>query len=494
MITIVTTLDRLEQLQQLINSEYRLHELVKITTEKSENTLIDVSNEIYVLPDWENLQPPILLPTISYSKEILLGIVYAKLSNYEKAYELLQKHPTMLSYIDLLNRLQNGVIVSAKMPTSNKAVDLHNHAVTLHYGINDTPFSETAVIAIYEKTIASHTDVLQQQFSLYQLAQWYIDMGYTDKAENLIHTILPTTTHQKIAIAFKDLQYKIGLQKIQVPYDQALIEKVKNNVRECLQYYETNHRMVEAALTWMDASYIATIGNSFSEALGYITKSIAVFEQEQLEQFTAQAQLTKGNILQTWAQHGNPQFYRAAVQSYQAALRIFTKQNTPDIFADIQHQLGKVYAEIPDEAKKKGVWAAVSVASFNEALNYYTKVDFPYEFAMICHSFGNAYTKYPSAIHSDNFKKALAWYQEALDIRTAKQYPLERVLTLANYLEASWFVESKADFDHDRYNDMMTVAHEILQLTNDSEIMEKVQIDIVKLEQLKKEVNIKKIF
>ena len=48
--------------------------------------------------------------------------------------------------------------------------------------------------------------------------------------------------------------------------------------------------------------------------------------------------------------------------------------NAPDIFAEIQHQLGRVYAEIPDEVKKKGIWAAVSVSSFTEALNFYNKI------------------------------------------------------------------------------------------------------------------------
>jgi tetratricopeptide (TPR) repeat protein len=262
---------------------------------------------------------------------------------------------------------------------------------------------------------------------------------------------------------------------------------LKTTLWECLEYYELNGRMTEAAMILMDATYIATISESFSEALGYISRAITIIENEQLLELLAQAQFSKGNLLQTWAQNGNPQFYRAAVQSYQAALKTFTKEDYPDIFAEIHHQLGKVYAEIPDEVKKKGVWAAVSVSSFNEALNYYNKIDFPYQFAMICNSMGNAYTKYPAALHTDNFDKALAWYREALDIRTTATYPLERVLTLCNYLEASWFVGNKEEFDEDRFNEMMNVANEIILLSNDEKILNSAKNDIQRLEALKAE-------
>jgi tetratricopeptide (TPR) repeat protein len=119
--------------------------------------------------------------------------------------------------------------------------------------------------------------------------------------------------------------------------------------------------------------------------------------------------------------------------------------------------------------------------SFNEALNYYNKVDFPYEFAMICQSFGNAYTKYPASLHTDNYDKALAWYREALDIRTVQNYPIERVLSLSNYLEASWFVGNKDDFDQERFEDMMNIANEILTISNDPDIVENTKADIEKL-------------
>ncbi|MCZ0212009.1 hypothetical protein OZK63_42370, partial [Streptomyces sp. UMAF16] len=63
------------------------------------------------------------------------------------------------------------------------------------------------------------------------------------------------------------------------------------------------------------------------------------------------------------------------------------------------------------------------------------------------------------------------------------------VLTLSNYLEASWYVRNKEEFDEDRYNDMMAVANEILKITNDAEMIENAKSNITKLEQIKAEAN-----
>ncbi|MFM2191830.1 MAG: hypothetical protein RLZZ118_787, partial [Bacteroidota bacterium] len=157
-------------------------------------------------------------------------------------------------------------------------------------------------------------------------------------------------------------------------------------------------------------------------------------------------------------------------------------------FAEIQHQLGRVYAEIPDEVKKKGIWAAVSVSSFTEALNFYNKIDYPYQFAMICNNMGIAYTKYPKSLQTDNYDKALAWYNEALDIRTVANYPLERVLTLNNYIEASWLVGNVDNADNERYEDMMQKLNEILILNHDEEICNRAKADIEKLQAIKQEI------
>lgn len=474
MILLSTTTDKKEIVSSIINREYRLKELVTVSSETPAGADMLVSNVITLMPDWNNLQPPVLFPPVTFNEDSLLGLIYAKLGNFEKAYQLLSSYPMLLNLAGLLNRLQYGIEIGKSHIEdglkSQHYFFLHNRAIACHYGFVQPPCEFVTVQNDYAEAISNATDTDFKAFTEKHYALLLLDAGLLNDAETLLYKSLETTHPQNVEIDLKNTLCNVWMKQLVVPYNAGLLKKLKTTLWEVLTFYEGNNKDTEVALVLTDAAYIATVSHSFSEAMGYINRAISIFEEQKLEELLAQAHLNKANLLQTWAQNGNPQFYRTAVKAYQDALRTFTKENAPDIFAEIQHQLGKVYAEIPDEIKKKGVWAAVSVSSFNEALNYYNKVDSPYEFALICNSFGNAYTKYPLSLHTDNFDKALAWYREALDIRTAGKYPLERVLTLSNYLEASWFAGNKSAFDEERYNDMVEKAKEILQLSDDPAI------------------------
>jgi len=485
MILISVTTEHQRELQELISLQPRLNEVAILVDETMPDADMLVSDEVLVLPDWKNRQPPVLFPIFPFSKDITLGVIYARLSNYEAAYPLLQKNTRLWKPADLLNRLQHGVAIDDLELAETGYINIHNKAVAWHYGHQQQTTYAQNVNDLYDTALAHAPGDLYKAFTANHYALFNLDCGRYDAAENIILQNLFAGLPEEAGIALKTTLCAVWMKKITVPYDKPLVEKLKSMLWECLSWYEARNRFTEAALLLNDAAYIATISDSFSEALGYSNRAIKIFEEADLPELAAQAHLGKANLLQTWAKNGNPQFYRQAMQSYQHALAVFTRDTVPDVFADIQHQLGIVYAQIPDDIKKKSVWAAVSVSSFNEALNFYNKVDYPYEFAMICHSMGNAYTQYPQALHSDNYDKALAWYREALDIRTAADYPIERVLTLCNYLEASWFAGNKDEFDEERYNDMVATADEILSLTTNADILQHTREDIEKLHQLK---------
>ena len=146
-----------------------------------------------------------------------------------------------------------------------------------------------------------------------------------------------------------------------------------------------------------------------------------------------------------------------------------------------------IYAEIPDEVKKKSIWAGVSSASFQQALDYYTKETHPYEYAMVCNNYANALTQYPEAIHSDNLEKALFYYQEALGIRTATDWPLERAVSLLNFVETSWHLhlpENDSNLAH--FEQMVEKAQEAERLTTDPAIVREAQAQLLKLEALRR--------
>jgi tetratricopeptide (TPR) repeat protein len=493
MIIISVSTDKQVAVETLIQKEFRLNELVKILLDVSPDADIIVNENISVLPDWQNRQAPVLYYDEPFSLELLLGLIYTKLGNFEKAYELLAHYERTLQIVDLLNCIQNGIELNASQLLIKDKHDFiahHNHAIAYHYGFISETTHFNILRSDYSKAIQIGNQSELKAFTIKHYALLLSDANLLAEAEAILSDFLGWGLSDHICIELKSVLSTIWMKQLTVPYNTSLIEKIKDHIWTCLQYYESKNRTVDAALLLIDATHIATISNSFSEALGYISKAITIFDTEQVLELLAHAQLKKANLMQTWAQNNNPQFYRTAVTAYQAALKTFTKENTPEVFAEIHHQLGIVYSEIPDEVKKKSVWAAISVSSFNEALGFFTKNDYPYEFAMICNSFGNAYTKFPEAAKSDNFERALEWYWAALTIRTAEQYPLERVLTLSNYLEASWFAGNKTEYDEDRFNDMEEKAYEILSLTKDEALINQAKQHLEKLKQLKLEAEV----
>ena len=97
MILLSTTTDKKETVSSIINREYRLKELVTVSSETPAGADMLVSNVIILMPDWNNLQPPVLFPPVTFNEDSLLGLIYAKLGNFEKAYQLLSSYPMLLN-------------------------------------------------------------------------------------------------------------------------------------------------------------------------------------------------------------------------------------------------------------------------------------------------------------------------------------------------------------------------------------------------------------
>ena len=490
MILISTTTELRQQVQTAIESEYRLSELVTITDDVSPFADILVKENIVVAPVWNNNLPPILFSSLATTDKTLKGIVYARLGNTEKAKTFFSANADVVAVLDLIDSLRNGSPIDAGMITfQSDYAAMHNKAVAIHYGNITAENSVPNVCNLYEELLHAETDKTFKAFSAWQFALLLLDMGRPDYAIEIASSQIGKGAGEIADNFLKSAICSAQLQTLQPPYEGKDFEKLKTNLWECLQFFEKNNYDPEAAETLSDASHIALVSKSYSEALGYITKAIEIYTGNELPEMAAQAQLKKGQLLQSWAQQGNSQFYRSAVQSYQEALKIFTREDTPEIFADIHHQLGIIYADIPDEVKKKGIWASVAVSSFNEALSFYNKVDFPYEFAKICNNMGLAYTKFPKALKSDNFDKALAWYREALDIFTAVDFPAERSAALLNYVDASWFAGNNEEDNEKRFEEMNEKANEILTICTDETILEQASIHVQKLSELKVSLN-----
>jgi hypothetical protein len=126
MISILATTEQKQQAQAILDSEYRLNELVTITDNASLTTDIVVNENIMAAPDWKNNLPPVLFPVLSNTTDSLKGIVYAKLGNTEKAKTFFNENAKMIAVLDLIDCLRTGQPIDADLLSIEDYVATHN--------------------------------------------------------------------------------------------------------------------------------------------------------------------------------------------------------------------------------------------------------------------------------------------------------------------------------------------------------------------------------
>jgi tetratricopeptide (TPR) repeat protein len=490
MLTIFAPIEDKDRLLQIIQKEDRLEEVVNIEDIDSSVALMKLpyltvlNDEILIPLPWDNSSPPYLLPpSVAFDEESLLGLIFHFLQNDQKSWQYLSTK-SVYAYIEQQNRLKYGQAMTQLFPEKQDFLHTHNLAATYHYAYLEGQTAPISPENFYLEAVGLAEDGEHAAFSFRELASFYLDMNQMEKAEEMVNKGLEKAFSEDSTHALNLLLCRIWMAQLLIPYKDGQVDRLKNKIWETLTYHEKMGYKVQVGLLLLDATHLANISESYAEALGYIQRAIAIFEEEGMTELAASAQLQKGVLLGTWAQNGNPQFFKPAIESYQKALYSFPKDQTPDIFADIQHKLGVLYAEMPDEHKKRGIWAGVASSSFQAALDYYTRESHPYEYASICNNFANAYTKFPPALRSDNHGKALYYYQEALEIRTP-EYPYERAISLLNYLRASWNTGNDPEyFNQVRFDDMKNKALEVRELVQDPSMLEEADKHLAALDQL----------
>ena len=112
-----------------------------------------------------------------------------------------------------------------------------------------------------------------------------------------------------------------------------------------------------------------------------------------------------------------------AIASLSMALEVYTKENFPLQWAEIQNNLGNAY-----RGKIKGDKAEnieMAIASLNMALEVYTKINFPLQWAEIQNNLGNAYRERIRGNKAENIERAIARLQLALMVYTKQYLPLQ---------------------------------------------------------------------
>jgi len=476
-----------EDILKAISSVEGLSDAVEVlpladVDDTSHHLLID-ADLIKVPIPWEGTEPPILLQEITYTEGDLLALVLARLGYDGEALQFVSS-TALQAYISYRLRLQgNGFDIENLSQNTDDYYAHHNKTLLAYY--TDESKSADVVQDLFEAAISKAPTEEHAAFTAKHLATLLMDRGENHAAGALIKK------YQELALSEKGKRFlELDLINVQMnlelgSYSVSDLKELKSAIWDALNYFDKTHYRWVVADLYIKASEITNVEKSYTESLNYISKAISIYEEENLPEFLASAYLRKGTLLYTWAQDENPQFYQSAIDTYQEALKVFTREHFPHIFAEIHHNLAVIYAEMPVEEKKRGMWSAFSATSFKECLDFYQKDTYPFEYAMVANNYGNALLKYPPAKTGDNSEKAIHYYLEALEIRDARQFPVERAHTILNYLEACWQVHNiNKTMERARYRDMLSKAKEIEELTEDKELIQQARNHLSELSAL----------
>jgi tetratricopeptide (TPR) repeat protein len=120
----------------------------------------------------------------------------------------------------------------------------------------------------------------------------------------------------------------------------------------------------------------------------------------------------------------------AAIRYYLEALKVFTREASPQDWANTRSNLGNAYLyRIQGD---KGENLEVAIRCYSEALQVSNRLEFPQDWATIQNNLGNAYCKRIQGDRVENLETAIHCYSEALELLTSETYPQDWAGTQSN--------------------------------------------------------------
>jgi len=493
MITVLTTTEYKAQISTFINSVDRLDELVDITCEENgiqlDSKLILVEDDLIKLTiEWYDKEPPFLFPEIEFNQENLLGMIFYKLGNHQMAFNYISEDNSLYNDMLTATHLQFGYEISEEM---YMALDsLHNQCIVKHYGNYVAPVNPAELEQMYLSAIKRSENDEAKVFTTKHYVNYLIDKGEFKQAEDMVRSLQNIAISEEANITLDILLASSIMAQLEIPYDSEKLDEISTLYQKGISFYESKGQKVNAGLLYIEASEVANFQNDYTASKDYINKAILIFKEADIPEFLGEAGLRKATLLYTWSKNGSPQYYKPAINAFQDTLKVFKKDTHPKKFADVHHNLALIYSEIPVSPEEKPIWTAFCASSFKEVLNFYTKDKYPYEFAMASHNYATALMSFPEAKLHNNLDKAFNMFEDALSVRTAKTYPLERALTLINQLELYWIMHNEnKEEEAKRFKTMFEKVNEIFELVDDKNILDQASEHLEALQNLKKVLN-----
>ena len=170
--------------------------------------------------------------------------------------------------------------------------------------------------------------------------------------------------------------------------------------------------------------------------------ALRVFQRDQFPQEWATIQNNLANASYSRIKGDKADNIEKAITAYEKALQIYTKEALPVEWASTQNNLAAAYSDRIKGDKADNLEKAI--AASEKALQIFTKEALPVEWASTQNNLGGAYSNRIKGDKADNPEKAIAAYENALQTYTKEAFPIEWAIT-KNNLAAAYRERIKGD-------------------------------------------------
>ncbi len=112
-----------------------------------------------------------------------------------------------------------------------------------------------------------------------------------------------------------------------------------------------------------------------------------------------------------------------AINCYQQALQVYTRDAFPSNWAKVQRDLGVVYRNLPGSDQQENLKKAIN--HYNTALQVYSRDTFPLDWAITQNNLGVAYSDLQFEDREANLKKAIESYELAMQVYSRDAFPVD---------------------------------------------------------------------
>jgi tetratricopeptide (TPR) repeat protein len=158
--------------------------------------------------------------------------------------------------------------------------------------------------------------------------------------------------------------------------------------------------------------------------------ALKIFTRDNFPEYWANTQNNLGIAYSDRIRGNRAESLEKAITAYQLALQVVTRQDFPEYWADIQNNLGGTYSDRIQGDRAENLEQAI--AAFQLALQVRTRQDCPEHWADTQNNLGNAYSNRIRGDRAENLEQAIATYQLALQVRTQEDFPEEWAETQSN--------------------------------------------------------------